>query len=56
MLRLFAAEDMFRSRNLPANICVKLEGRVIKAGFVNQVVNIPQLALNHNGKIGELFW
>jgi hypothetical protein len=51
-----AASEMFSSRGIPPQISVELEDRTIKAGFVNQVVNIIPLAINHGGKSGDLFW
>jgi hypothetical protein len=47
---------MLTARSFPENICSQLEGRLVSAGFVNQVVQIIPVALNHSGKAGKLFW
>lgn len=47
---------MLNSRNIPLTISVELEERLIKAGFVDVVVKVTGIPLNHGGKVGELLW
>ncbi|KAI8371069.1 S-adenosyl-L-methionine-dependent methyltransferase [Blakeslea trispora] len=44
------------SRGIQFEIGEELEDRVQKAGFENVHVKKLEIPLNHNGKIGELFW
>jgi hypothetical protein len=47
---------MFSSRGIPPKIALELEGRLIKAGFENQVLKVTPLPINHTGKAGKLMW
>ncbi|KAI8088087.1 S-adenosyl-L-methionine-dependent methyltransferase [Gilbertella persicaria] len=47
---------MLESRNMPPRIASELEDRLTKAGFVNQVLNVTPLKLNHTDKAGVLLW
>jgi hypothetical protein len=47
---------MLSSRGMPKKISGELEHRLNKAGFVNQVLRITPLPMNHSGKAGKLFW
>lgn len=46
----------FTHVNIPSSICADLKDRLTKAGFLNEVVEIIPLAINHGGKRGELIW
>jgi hypothetical protein len=48
--------DMFESKGIPPRICAELKDRLVKAGFVNENVEIVPLPMNHDGKRGELLW
>jgi hypothetical protein len=47
---------MSASRGMLLKIAPELEGRLLKAGFINPVVKKTRIPLNHSGKIGELLW
>lgn len=44
------------ARSLPPHIASELKERLQKAGFVDVVVKITDIPLNHSGKVGELLW
>lgn len=50
------ALSVFSTHGLPTKIGEELEDRLVIAGFVNQVLEITPLPLNHDGKRGELLW
>jgi hypothetical protein len=47
---------MMLSRGMPPKISFELEDRLVKAGFVNTVLKVSQLKMNHTDKAGTLFW
>lgn len=47
---------MMTSRNIPFTIASELGDRLKEAGFVDVVVNITKIPLNHGGKVGKLLW
>jgi hypothetical protein len=47
---------VFTYSNIPTSVCAELKDRLIKAGFLNEVVEITPLPINHEGKRGELIW
>ena len=47
---------MSLARGLPPKIASELEGRLLSAGFVDVVVRITRIPLNHTSKVGELLW
>lgn len=55
-MHFFVAMQLFKSIDIPTNICNELEGRLKKAGFVDIVLQIIPIPLNHGGKRGELMW
>jgi hypothetical protein len=48
--------DMFEPKGIPPRICAELEDRLVRAGFVNAILEVTPLLLNHDGKRGELLW
>jgi SAM-dependent methyltransferase len=46
----------FGARDIPKILGTELEDRLLKAGFVNEVLQVTPLPLNHDGKGGELLW
>lgn len=53
---VFLDMAVFGTLGMPIRICEELESRLLKAGFVNQVLQITPLPINHDGKGGELLW
>lgn len=47
---------VFNALDMPVRICDELEGRLEAAGFVNRVLNVTPLPVNHDGKRGESLW
>lgn len=47
---------MLKSLGLPTDVCAKLESRLVNNRFVNTVLKVTPLALNHGGKAGDLLW
>lgn len=43
-------------RKMCSKIASDLEGRLAKAGFVNQKQIIAKLKINHPDKAGEIYW
>lgn len=48
--------DTFQSKGIPPSISRELKDRLIRAGFVNEKLEIHPLPINHDGKRGELMW
>jgi hypothetical protein len=48
--------DAFSAKGIPPSITSELKDRLIKAGFVSEVLTITPLPVNHEGKRGSLFW
>jgi hypothetical protein len=46
----------FSLKGIPAKVSSELKDRLIKAGFVNEKLEITPLPINHDGKRGELVW
>lgn len=47
---------MLISRNMPPKIAIELQDRLTKTGFVDVVLKMTPLKLNHTDKSGQLLW
>lgn len=47
---------MSTSRGMLPRVASELQDRLLKIGFVNPVIKITKIPLNHSGKIGQLLW
>ncbi|KAG2229791.1 hypothetical protein INT48_005318 [Thamnidium elegans] len=48
--------EMLESRDIPADIPLQLEERILRTGYVNLVETRSFLPLNHGGEAGKLMW
>jgi hypothetical protein len=53
---IYLALISFGARGIPKELGTELEDRLLRAGFINEVLQVTPLPLNHDGKGGELLW
>jgi hypothetical protein len=47
---------MLLSRNMVPKIAIELQDRLTRTGFVDVVLKMTPLKLNHTDKFGQLLW
>lgn len=55
-IAFFLGMNAFRAKGISLSITGEIKDRLVEAGFVNEVLTITPLPVNHDGKRGELLW